>query len=186
MPIRAEEVDAVGSAYAILEPMDTPLELRKLALTGSIFPRIAARSIDEKRRAEAEEQAKTYLRALEAGTLPEGPLAGPIEIGRTGNFRDLGFDIWRAAIELEPGPWSGVLETPGAYHLLRVKSRKEASLAGMTTLTIGAFDFPFVQVETARADIEAALDRSHLTIVDPEWRDAVPAAWRYRLHVENP
>ncbi len=35
-------------------------------------------------------------------------------------------------------------------------------------------------------DLEAALDRSRLTIVDPAWRDAVPAAWRYRLYVENP
>jgi hypothetical protein len=186
VPIRAEDVDAVGSAYAILEPQDTPLELRRLALTGSIFPRIAARSIDEKRRAEAEELAKTYLRALEAGSLPEGPLAGPIEIERTGTFREIGFDLWRAAIELEPGHWSGILETAGSYHVVRVKSRKEASLAGLTRITIGAFDFPFVQVETAKADIEAALDRARLTIVDPEWRDAVPAVWRYRLHVENP
>jgi hypothetical protein len=186
VPIRAEEVDAVGSAYAILEPMDTPLQLRRLALTGSIFPRIAARSVDPKRRAEAEDLAKTYLRALEAGTLPEGPLAGPIEIDRSGNFREIGFDLWRAALDLEPGHWSGVLETPGSFHVLRVKDRKEGSLAGLTRLTIGAFDFPFVQVETAKADLEAALDRARLTIVDPAWRDAVPAAWRYRLHVENP
>ena len=186
IPIRAEEVDAVGSAYAILEPMDTPLQLRKLALTGSIFPRLAARSIDPAKRTQAEELAKTYLRALEAGSLPEGPLAGPIEIDRSGTFRDLGFDLWRGIVDLEPGRWSGILETPGCYHVVRVKDRKEASLAVRARLTIGVFDFPFVQVETAKADLEAALDRAHLTIVDPEWRDAVPAAWRYRLHVENP
>ncbi len=166
--------------------MDSPLQLRKLALTGSIFPRIAGRSIDAKRRTEAEELAKSYLAALQAGTLLEGPLAGPIEIDRSGTFREIGFELWRAALDLEPGRWSGILESPGCFHVLRVKSRREASLASMTTLTIGAFDFPFVQVETAKADLEAALDRSRLVIVDPEWRDAVPAAWRYRLHVENP
>ncbi len=186
VPIRADEVDAVGSAIAILEPQDTPLELRHLALTMSIFPRIAARSIDPDARAGALAQAETYRRALEDGSLPAGPLSGPIEIERTGTFRELGLEIWRTAFDLEPGRWSAIFESPGAFHIVRVKSRKEASLASMTSLTIGAFDFPFVQLETAKADLEAALDRSRLTIVDPAWRDAVPAVWRYRLHVENP
>jgi len=42
------------------------------------------------------------------------------------------------------------------------------------------------QAQSLRAaDIEAALDRSRLTILDEAWRDAVPAALRYRLHAEN-
>jgi hypothetical protein len=186
IPIRAEDVDRVGEAFAILEPQDTPLQLRRLALTSTIFPRLAAMGIDPKRRAEAEALAKSYLRSLESGELPPGPLPGPMEIERTGTFREIGIELWRAGLELEPGCRSAVLETPGSFHILRVKSRKEGSLASLTRLTIGAFDFPFVQVETARADIEAALDRAHLSILDPGWRDAVPAAWRYRLHVENP
>ena len=186
VPIRAEEVDEVGSAVAILEPQDSPLELRKLALTLSIFPRVAARSIDPAARETARKQAEIYVQALEKGTLPSGPLSGPIEMERTGTFRELGLDVWRATVGLEPGRWSGIVESPGCFHVVRVKSRKEASLATMTSLTIGAFDFPFVQIETAKADLEAAYDRSRLVIVDPTWRDAVPATWRYRLHVENP
>jgi hypothetical protein len=186
VPIRADEVDEVGSALAILEPQDTPLQLRKLALTMSIFPRLAAASIDPEARKAARTQAESYRQALEKGTLPSGPLSGPVEIDRTGSFRELGLEVWRAAFGLEPGRWSEIVESPGAFHVVRVKSRKEASLASMTRLTIGTFDFPFVQIETAEADLEAALDRSRLVIVDPSWRDAVPAAWRYRLHVENP
>jgi hypothetical protein len=186
VPIRAEEVDAVGSAFATLEPQDTLLQLRRLALTNSIFPRIAAMGIDPAGRKTVHELAVSYLAALRGGGLPPGPLTGPIENERSGIFKELGFEIWRTAIDLEPGRWSEILESPGSFHILRVKSRKEGSLASLTRLNIGAFDFPFIQAETARADIEAALDRARLTILDPDWRDAVPAAWRYRLHVENP
>ena len=186
VPIRAEEVDEACAPFALLEPQDTPLQLRKLALTGTVFPRVAAASIDPARREEARALAESYRRALESGAMPAGPLAGPMEVERTGTFREIGIVLWHAALDLEPGRWSAVLETPGSFHVLRVKDRKDSSLASLTRLTIGAFDFPFVQAETAKADLEAALDRAHLTILDPEWRDAVPAAWRYRLHVNDP
>ena len=79
-----------------------------------------------------------------------------------------------------------MFESPGSFHLLRVKSREEGSLPSLTRFTIGLFSFPYLDGETARADIEAAIDRSHLIILDDAWRDAVPAALRYRLHAENP
>jgi hypothetical protein len=185
-PIHPEEVDEVGDAYAFLEPQDTPLQLRRIALSRSVFPRIAAQGLEPARRTEAEKLARSYRSALEAGNLPAGPLAGPMEIERKGRFLDLGFEMWRTALQAEPGKWSQVLETPGSFHILRVKSREEGSLPSLTWFTIGVFDFPYLDPETARATIEAALDRSRLTILDESWRDAVPAAWRYRLHAESP
>jgi hypothetical protein len=186
VPIRAAEVDEIASAYASLEPQDTPAQLRRLALSNSFFPRIAAASIAPERRAAALDLARSYREALEKGGLPPGPLAGPMEVELTGVFLDLGFEFWRVALGLEPGTWSPVFETPGSFHLLRVKSRKESSLSSLTRFTIGTFDFPYLDGATVRTDIEAALDRSHLKILDESWRDAVPPAWRYRFQVENP
>lgn len=186
VPIRADDVDPIASTFAVVEPQDTPTQLRRLALSNSIFPRIAASGIDPARRAAALKLAQSYRDALERGDLPSGPLPGPMEIEREGAFKDLGFEFWRVAIDLAPGVWSPILETPGSFHILRVKTRKESSHPGRTRLTIGAFDFPYLEAATAKADIEAALDRSRLTILDDTWRDAVPAALRYRFHAESP
>jgi hypothetical protein len=186
VPIRADDVDSIASTFAVLEPQDTPVQLRRLALSNSTFPLIAAQGIEPARRATAEQLARSYREALEKGDLPSGPLTGPMEIERVGYFKDLGFEFWRVAIDLKPNVWSAVLETPGSFHILRVKSRKESSQPGRTRLTIGAFDFPYLDAATVRPDIEGALDRSHLTILDDSWRDAVPAALRYRFHVESP
>ncbi len=186
VPIRADDVDSIASTFAVLEPQDTPVQLRRLALSNSTFPLIAAQGIDPARRAAAEQLARSYREALEKGDLPAGPLTGPMEIERGGIFKELGFEFWRAAIDLQPGVWSPVIETPGSFHILRVKSRKESSQPGRTRLTIGAFDFPYLDAATVRPDIEGALDRSRLTILDDSWRDAVPAALRYRFHVESP
>jgi hypothetical protein len=186
VPIRAEDVDPIASAFAMVEPQDTPTQLRRLALATSIFPRIAATGIDPARRAAAEKLAQSYREALQLGDLPGGPLPGPMEIEREGVFKDVGFEFWRVAIDLPLGTWSPILETPGCFHILRVKSRKDSSHPGGTRLTIGAFDFPYLDAATAKSDIEAALDRSRLSILDDAWRDAVPALLRYRFHAESP
>lgn len=186
VPVTAEEIDAIGSDFALIEPQDSLDQLRRLAIATTVVPRIAVHDLDPARRDRARELAESYRTALQAGSLPEGPLTGPMEIERSGNFSGLGFALWREALRLAPGACSEVFETPGCFHVLRVKSREEASLPGQTRFTIGLFNFPFLDVETSRADTEAAIDRSRLTIVDETWRDAVPLALRYRLHAENP
>jgi len=186
VPIRAEEVDRVGSDYALLEPQDSLLQLRRLALATTILPTIAAQGIDPEARTRARELAESYRAALVAGEMPSGPLAGPMELERSGRFSELGFLLWRNALPLQPGTWSEIFESPGSFHLLRVKSREEGSLPSLTRFTIGLFHFPYLKAETAQADTEAAIDRSRLSILDESWRDAVPASFRYRMHAENP
>lgn len=186
VPILAEEVDRIGSDYALLEPQDSLLQLRRLALANAILPTIAARAIDPDGRTRARELAESYRAALLAGELPSGPLSGPMELERSGQFTDLGFLLWRTAMPLQPGTWSEILESPGSFHLLRVKSREEGSLPSLTRFTIGLFHFPYLKPETAHTDAEAAIDRSQLIILDETWRDAVPYALRHRMHAENP
>ena len=185
VPLTEAEIDQIGSGFALLEPQDSILQLRRLALSTVIFPGIAARDIDPNRREEALRMARAWKHDLESGTLPSGPLSGPMEVETRGTFPDLGFEVWRAALDAEPGRWSEVIESPGAFHLMRVKKREEGALPALVRFTIGAFHFPYLDPPTGRAAIEAALDRSHLTLLDESWREAVPPAWLYRLHA-NP
>ena len=109
-----------------------------------------------------------------------------MELERGGQFTDLGFLLWRTALSLEGGTWSEIFESPGSFHVLRVKTREEGSLPSLTRFTIGVFHFPYLQPETAHADTQSAMDRAHLSILDEAWRDAVPYELRHRMHAENP
>jgi len=77
-----------------------------------------------------------------------------------------------------------VIETPGAFHVLRVKKREEASHPAAVRFILGSFEFPYLDAGSARADIEASLDRSKLLFIDDSWRETVPLAWRHRLRAE--
>jgi len=186
VPVSAEAVDRIGNDFALIEPQDSLLQLRRLSIANTIVPTLAVQAVDPERRERERARAETYRTALLEGELPSGPLAGPMEEERQGDFGGLGFALWRTAMSLEPGVWSEVVETAGCFHLVRVKTREEGSLPSLTRFTIGLFNFPYLDAETALADTEAAIDRSRLIILDEAWRDAVPAELRYRLHAENP
>jgi hypothetical protein len=180
VPISAEEVDRVGSAFASVEPNDSVSQLRRLALTNVIFPRIAAANANSKRRAEALALAESYRAALVDGTLPSGPLAGPMEVERTGKLLDIGLEVWSFALDAEIDRWSPVLETAGSFEVARVKKRTPGPSPGWTRFTVGLYDFPYVDDDRRKA-IDEAIDRSRLVIVDESWREVVPTAWIYRM-----
>lgn len=186
VPIRAEEVDLIAGWFALLEPQDSVVQLRRLALTNFLFPRIAAQGIDPDRYRETRAQADAWRAAVVGGTLPSGPIAGPMETEGSGVFLDLGLPVWKAALDAPLGEWTEVVEGVGSLHLLRVKKREEGPLPSLTRFTIGTFDFLYLDPSTGREAVETALDRSKLTVVDESWREAVPASWQHRLHAQHP
>lgn len=185
-PISAEEVDRIGSDFALLEPADALIQLRRLALTNVIFPRIAAASADPKRRAEMRSQAETYRAALVAGTLPTGPLAGPMETEHKGSLLDLGMEIWSFALQAEVDQWSPVLESAGSYQIARVKKRWPGRSPGLSRFLVGVYEFPYIDTTNRHKSIDAAIDRSRLVIVDEAWREVVPTVWVHRMRGETP
>jgi hypothetical protein len=185
-PITAAEVDRVGSGFALMEPNDSLAQLRRLALTNVIIPRIAAADANPERRSEMGALAESYRAALVAGTMPPGPLAGPMEEERKGRLFALGLEVWNFALDAEIDRWSPVLETVGAYEIARVKKRMPGPSPGWTEFTVGVFDFPYVDGPDPRRAIDEAIDRSRLVFVDDSWREVVPAAWIYRLHAGTP
>jgi hypothetical protein len=189
-PVSADEVDNVGSLFAMVEPADSMARLRRLALTNVIIPERAARTIDAKRRAEMRARAESYREALLANGLPPasiiGPIAGPSEDERRGGPKEIGFAIWQFAQGAEIGAWSPVIESPGAFEIARVKKRTNAPTAGTLDITIGVLSFPYVDPANARAAIEEAIDRSRLVVVDESWREYVPTLWIHRMRGDTP
>ncbi len=181
VPIRAEEVDQVASWFAQLEPRNSLSQLRRLALTNVIFPRIAAMQADPVRREEARRLALTYHAALVQGSGLDGPLAGPLLETRTGRMLDLGMEIWNAGLEQRQGQWTGVLETAGAFHIVRPVKLGEGDIPALIEVTVEVYDFPYLDPEQARNQIATQLDRSKLESFDPAWLELVPTAWRHRL-----
>ena len=186
IPISADDVDDVASWYARLQPEDSPAQLRRLALSNVIFPRLAARGLDPEFRTKMRALAEEYKLALDAGTLPPGPLTGPMEHERTGIYRELGLEAWSTALDAQPGRWSSVIETPGAFEIVRLKERGKQGAPIAIELTIAVFDFAWIDTSKARETIAAALDHSKLVFVDESWREFVPLAWQYRLQGESP
>lgn len=181
VPISAGDVDDVASWYARLQPEDSPAQLRRLALSNVIFPRIAARGVDPELREKMRALARAYKIALDSGTLPPGPLTGPMENERKGIYGALGLEAWSTALDARPGRWSSVIETPGAFEIVRLKERGKQGAAIAIELTLGVFDFAWIDPSKSRPTIDAALDHSKLVFVDESWRDYVPTLWQYRL-----
>jgi hypothetical protein len=186
VPIAGAEVDEIASTFALLEPQDSLLQLRRLALTRLMFPRIAAAGIDPARRAEMRTKAEEWRAQAVSGSMPKGPLAGPIEREGSGAFVELELVLWKAALDTEVGHWTPVLENVGGFQFLEVKKREEGPLPSLTRFTIGIFDFPYVDTSTRGQAVETALDHANLIIVDESWREAVPESWLYRLHARKP
>jgi len=184
VPITLEEVDEAAGWVAMVEPRFTLPHLRRIALTNVVFPRIAARGIDPARRAEMSEKARAFRAALERGEAP-GP-NDPVAHEIMGTYREIGLEIWKCALELEPGQWSPVVEASGAYYVLRITDRGKSVVPGATAITLSAFLFPYLDEAGAHAAIESALDRATLTFVDETWRDYVPVVWQYRLQNHQP
>lgn len=185
-PIGEEEVDQVANVFARLQPQFVLAHCRRLALTNAIFPRIAAQSIDPERREKARAEAEALKARLVDGAPPPAPLGAPAEVERTGSAKSLGLEAWSAAIDAPIGRWSDVIETAGAFELVRLLERTEASSAMDVQLRVAVLELPYIDAERTHAAIDEALDRSTLTFVDPSWREYVPSAWLHRLHATSP
>jgi hypothetical protein len=52
--------------------------------------------------------------------------------------------------------------------------------------TVNLVEFPWLDPQAPRIEVETVLDASRLTIVDPAWNQIVPGFWRHRLGVRQP
>lgn len=186
VPISAEEVDREATWIQPIEPGVSAPQLRRLALTGIVLPRLISRLMAPVEHERAREAAHAALASLRAGNFvgPPDP-AGGNGTRITGGWQELGIVAWGAALELEDGAWSEVVEDCGRFFVLRRLQRIEGVMPIATQVEVEVHSFPWLPLEDLRNSVDRAHSEHRLTIVDPEWAAIVPELIQYRMGVHQ-
>lgn len=181
-PILAEEVDRWMEAIDLVEPGRSLAGRRRLALTNIELHRAIARVVYGDEVHTARDEAERLRELLLAGEpLPaEGP---QLESREDGFWKHLGIDLWAHARTAPLGEWSPVIETTGAFVVMRVNSRSEEPWDAFSGAAVEWLVVPYVDFLNAREILISAEDTVQLTIVDEEWREILPAHYQYRMGV---
>ena len=186
VPILAAEVDAATVPVQRIERRAVDAQLRRLALTNIVLPRLLTRLLAGEERARALSEARDALARLRAGEWVGPPLEGRYGELRSGNFNRLGLELWSAGQDLAEGEWSEPIEQAGSFLLARRLELRPSPVPIGAELDLDVLAFPFVDESTYAADLEAAYDRHRLTVVDPAWRELVPELLLYRMGARTP
>lgn len=179
--IHAAEVDAASAAVQLIEPAVSSPQLRRLALSNLVLPRVLAQAIDPAGREDALRTAREKLERIRAGgdgpPRPDGLVGEKVE----GLWTDIGLGNWYAALELPDGEWSEPIEDAGGFLLMRRLWRRDGPVPMATAVAVDALRFDWIEPRERRARLDRALDECKLEIVDPAWREIVPELYQYRM-----
>lgn len=172
--VTRSEVDALAADVLLLYPEYSRAHARRLALTNEFLPRLAVRA-----------QARAAWQAARTACAEAIPTAlEPLEI--EGDFGELGLALWSAARRLAPGEWSPPLELTARWVRVRLEQRSESAEPRLERLRLALLDFPLLAPDGQRIDVAGAPDRARLVILDREFDEAVPEAWKHRMRATKP
>ena len=171
VPLAAQELETLCRDIRALYPEYSPLHARRLALTNEYQQGLPSPYHHP-------ESWRAAPKACEAAC--EGG-AEPVPVQSEGRFKALGLGVWSAARHQPLGEWSAPLEFTGRWLRVRLDGRNGAADPLLETLQVSVLEFPYVDPERAHAEIEGAIDRARLTLLDPEFAEAVPESWKYRM-----
>lgn len=180
LPVSEAEIEAAARWTAQLEPNAVPAQHLRSALTALVLPRaaIAARRAPE--RAVQRERCAAARASLLAGAA-DAPQPTQVR----GGYDELGFELFSAARELEPGAWSEPLELVGRFALVRLDERTPGAVAIADRIVASLLEFHYLPPETTRAELDAEIDACRLEFAQERWRELVPIAWQYRMRGES-
>lgn len=176
LPLAAEEVDRLAADVSELYPEFSRVHARRLALTNEFLPRLAVRAAAVDRW----EQARAACAEANDG------LEERIDAVFEGTFSKLGVGLWSAARHLALEEWSAPIELTGRWVRLRLEERTERPDPREERLRIAVVEFRLLPHEDERAAVESAIDRARLTLLDADFAEAVPEAWRHRMRGPKP
>ncbi|MSR61308.1 MAG: peptidyl-prolyl cis-trans isomerase [Planctomycetes bacterium] len=183
LELTAVEVEPLVADIGELYPEYAPIHLRRLALTNEFLPRLAARATAREAWAAARDAC---LRAGQEGV----PLEQLADWHGDGTYHGLGLGLWSAARRLPVGEWSAPIELPGRWVRARVDVRAPAADPREERLSLSTLTFPYLPLPAESSaegnPLEAAIDHATLTLLDPEWAEAVPETWKHRMRGSKP
>lgn len=186
VPILAEEVDQASVIVQRIERRAVDAQLRRLALTNVVLPRVLTQLVAGERRAAALAEAQAALARLRAGEWVGPPADGLYGEARGGSFHRLGLSLWAAGTDLPEGLWSEPIEQDGCFLLARRVALRPSPVPLGVEVDLDVLAFPFVDQATRALELEEAYDRYRLTVVDPAWRELVPELLQYRMGARTP
>lgn len=163
--IAMEEIDVAASRVRHHTFEGSQSHYRRVALDEIVLPRAAIAAARPGQRAIALEEARRLRESLVAGREHAD------EVRRVGNLDTLGPTILGAALELEPGRWSGILELPGTFAFVRLI--EPYTLTPTPSVTIATLEVPFLEHGIDSSVLLDFQDRAVLEIVDPAVRELV-------------
>ena len=186
-PISAADLEEWVDTFALVEPSHSrPDHLRK-ALTNRVLHTRVARQIDPRGYARARELAERALAELRAGrgVSAEGPQVQDVSGCWNDKEQDIGLDRWGRAREWNEGEWH-LLETLGGWSVVRVldKPEEDAWLPN-SSVQLQHVTFYYLEPATMKREIEDALTRMPIRVLDEQWRDVLPVWYRHLL-VDEP
>lgn len=179
LPIAVSEVDAHVTALLDIKPAWSLTHRRRLILINWSFPLAYGQAQVGEQRQAARELAEEWL---------EGPQTGPKEAfgsgapDMQGNWDDLGPATWLLARELEVGETSGVVELPGRFAVIHMQSRDNATNPALEQMQLVVKTFPYYD---SHDQLISRCLKGRLEIVDPAWREVVPASYKYSMRGEK-
>ncbi|MBL6720695.1 MAG: hypothetical protein ISQ08_04720 [Planctomycetes bacterium] len=186
-PISAADLEEWVDTFALVEPSHSrPDHLRK-ALTNRVLHTRVARQIDPRGYARTQQLAERALEDLRSGrgVSAEGPQVQDVSGCWNDKDQDIGMDRWGRAREWNEGEWH-LLETLGGWSVVRVldKPEDDAWLPN-SSVQLQHVTFYYLEPATMKREIEDALTRMPIRVLDEEWRDVLPVWYRHLL-VEAP
>jgi hypothetical protein len=170
LALLATDVRPLEADILALYPEYSPTHARRLALTNEFLPRLALRSRDPQSWARAREACER------AADLDESAR------GHEGGFHALGVGLWSLARHLPEGRWSAPLELAGRWVRVRLDEKSSHPDPRQEILRLSLVEFPLYAPEAMRERTESALDEAVLVLCDPAFAEAVPEAWKHRMH----
>ena len=180
-PISGAEIDRYVDMVHVIEPHLVKRDHRRKVLANVILPIAVGRALvpaDERDAAFAEAE-RLATAAKETGKVPEG--AAQVQY-LTGTWKEIGMTVWNEAKSTEPGSFTGVIETPGAWtfaQILATGVEPGEPFGPLTQVTVQRYDVYYYDREGMRDLIQDGLKELKVEVIDPEWEAAVPPLYLY-------
>ena len=186
-PISAADLEEWVDTFALVEPSHSrPDHLRKV-LTNRVLHTRVARQVDPEGYRRTRQQAERALADLRAGrgVSAEGPQLQEVAGCWNDKDQDIGMDRWGRAREWSTGEWH-LLETLGGWTVVRVLDKpSEDEWLPNSNVQLEHVTWYYLEPSTMKREIEEALTRMPIRVLDEEWRDVLPVWYRHLL-VDQP
>lgn len=178
-PVLAEDVERFVPMIELIEPEFVRRDHLRKILSNITLPTAAAGALVPEDRDAAYQRAEKLLATLrETGEVPAG---APAAVELSGPWVDVGMVSWFEAMNLEPGSFSALHETPGSWTFVELVSASDppGEFDAWTEITVRRWDVPYLPKDGMHEMIRQALDALAIDVVDPEWEAAVPPLFLY-------